>query len=100
LPKDVIYRPKTGFGAPVRGWIKDEMDNMIRERISPEKIAARGIFNPDKVWKLIDDNKKGKIDASYIILSFLVIESWMEQFVDSKKMASVVPVKRIVTHAK
>src|SRR5712671_1577530 len=25
LPKDVIYRPKTGFGAPLRRWIRNEM---------------------------------------------------------------------------
>jgi asparagine synthase (glutamine-hydrolysing) len=84
LPKDVIYRPKTGFGAPIRGWIKNELNAMIQERLAPAKIRASGIFNPESVWKLIDDNKKGKVDASYTILSLLAIESWLEQFASSK----------------
>lgn len=84
LPKEVIYRPKTGFGAPIREWIKNDLDEMIHERLSSEKIKARGIFNEKIVWKLIHENKKGKIDASYSILSLLAIESWMLQFVDKK----------------
>jgi len=84
LPMDVIYRPKTGFGAPVRKWITEDMDAMIKDFLAPDKIAKRGIFDADSVWKLIEDNKKGKIDASYTIWSLLAIESWMQQFVDSK----------------
>jgi asparagine synthase (glutamine-hydrolysing) len=85
LPLSVIYRPKTGFGAPVRKWILNDLEPMINERLSYEKINERGIFNPDAIWKLIEDNKSGKVDASYIILALLAIESWMIQFVDTQK---------------
>ena len=82
LPKEVIYRPKTGFGAPVREWITNDMENLINDYLSEENIKNRGYLNYDKVVELIDDNKKGKIDASYPIWSLLAIESWMRQFVD------------------
>ena len=45
LPKEIIYRPKTGFGAPVRKWIKEDMSDMIRERLSEERISEQGIFD-------------------------------------------------------
>lgn len=82
LPKDVIYRPKTGFGAPVRKWITEDLDWKIDEYLSYDILRKRGIFNPDKVRKLIADNKTGEIDASYTIWCLLAIESWMRQFVD------------------
>jgi len=85
LPMDVIYRPKTGFGAPVRQWVTSDLHSLIEDRLSPERLHKRGIFDPKKVWKLIDDNKAGKIDASYSIWSLLAIESWMTQFVDTDK---------------
>jgi asparagine synthase (glutamine-hydrolysing) len=85
LPMDVIYRPKTGFGAPVREWIKNDLDEMIHDRLSPEKIKAAGIFNEKAVWKMITDNKKGKIDAAYTIFSLLAIDSWMHQFVNNSR---------------
>ena len=82
LPKEIIYRSKTGFGAPVRKWITEDLEEMINDRLSVSKLKQRGIFDSDAVWKLIDENKKGKIDASYSIWCLLAIESWMTQFVD------------------
>lgn len=86
LPDEIINRPKAGFGAPVRKWILNDMDEMIHERLSPARLKNRGIFNSCAVHQLIEDNKKGKIDASYTIWSLLAIESWMEQFVDGKTL--------------
>ena len=85
LPKEVIYRPKTGFGAPVRDWILNDMDFLIEDYLSEESINKRGILNFQKVSELIENNKKGKIDASYPIWSLLSIESWMRQFLDKKE---------------
>jgi asparagine synthase (glutamine-hydrolysing) len=89
LPKDVIYRPKTGFGAPVRKWITSDLQPMIDERLSIDRIKARGIFNPVAVWDLINQNKSGKIDASYSIWALLAIESWCMQFVDGIELYKV-----------
>ena len=86
LPHDVIYRPKTGFGAPVRQWITRDLQPMLEERLSFDRLERRGIFDAKKVWELIEANKIGKVDASYSIWSLLAIESWLCQFVDSNKI--------------
>jgi asparagine synthase (glutamine-hydrolysing) len=80
LPNEVIYRSKSGFGAPVRKWIIKDLDNVINILLSKEKLDNRGIFDYKAVHKLINDNKAGKIDASYTIWALLAIESWMKQF--------------------
>jgi asparagine synthase (glutamine-hydrolysing) len=84
LPNDIIYRPKTGFGAPVRKWITNDLDSMISKRLSYDNIIRRGIFDYDKVWELINQNKKGEIDASYSIWAILAIDSWITQFIEKK----------------
>lgn len=89
LPHEVIYRPKTGFGAPLRKWITSDLQPMIDERLSIDRIKARGIFNPIAVWDLINQNKSGKIDASYSIWALLAIESWCMQFVDGIELHKV-----------
>lgn len=85
LPKQVIYRKKTGFGAPVRRWVIKDLDNMINERLSKTNIEKWGIFEPHAINSLILDNKHGKIDASYTIWSLLAIQSWLDQFVENGK---------------
>ena len=41
------------------------------------------IFNYEKLLNLIEENKKGKLDASYSIWSILAISSWLNQFLDN-----------------
>lgn len=84
LPNEVIYRPKTGFGAPVRKWITTDMKPLIAERLSPKRISDVGVFDSQKVQQLIADNEAGKIDASYSIWSLLAIDSWIHQFSTQK----------------
>jgi len=80
LPKEVVYRPKTGFGAPVRQWIKGSMKPMIAERLSEGSLNRSGIFDSKKVQELIRLNQEGRIDAAYTIWALLSIDSWMTQF--------------------
>ena len=82
LPKDIIYRPKTGFGAPLRTWIKSDLKPMINEYLSEDSLRNRGLFSPEQVRKTIALNDNGNIDASYNIFSMLCIEIWCRQFVD------------------
>ncbi|MEQ8363061.1 MAG: asparagine synthase (glutamine-hydrolyzing) [Cyclobacteriaceae bacterium] len=86
LPKEVIYRDKTGFGAPVRKWITNDLNGMIASRLSREQVCRRGIFNPYEIAKLIKNNHEQKIDASYSIWALLAIESWFQQFYDTTKV--------------
>jgi len=80
LPQNVIYRPKTGFGAPVRRWMRNELREFLRDTLSFDRLKSRGLFDPTAVWKLIIDNDKGKIDASYTLFSLLCIEIWCRNY--------------------
>ncbi len=80
LPNDVIYRPKTGFGAPVRTWLKTSLKPMMEDRLSEARINKNGIFDYKEVKTLIDNTATGKTDASYTIWSLMAIDSWVEQF--------------------
>jgi len=82
LPKSIIYRPKTGFGVPLRRWIKKELNELLRDLLSSDSIKNRGIFSAQSVEKLLLDNHSGKIDASYTILSLLCIEIWCRAYID------------------
>ena len=80
LPKSIIYRPKTGFGVPLRSWMQNELDEMKKDLLSEETIKSRGIFKHENVTKLIKDTAAGTIDGSYTLLSLMCIELWMQKF--------------------
>lgn len=83
LPREVIYRKKTGFGAPVRVWIKNELREIIRDLLSYESVQKRGIFDAEKIQQLLKDNENGKIDSSYTIIALLGLEIWFRNFINT-----------------
>lgn len=83
LPKKIIYRPKAGFGAPLRQWLHRELQPMVNDILSESAIKKRNIFDPKAVSRLIKLDKEGRIDGAYTIFSVLCIELWSRAFVDS-----------------
>lgn len=83
LPNDVIYRPKTGFGAPLRHWMRHELRELLGDLLSAESLRRRGLFDPGPVQRLVDDNDAGRRDASYTLLSLMCVEIWCRRFMDS-----------------
>ncbi len=82
LPNEVIYRPKSGFGAPLRRWMRQDLRVLLGDLLSVSSLKRRGLFEPAAVQRLIADNDAGKVDASYTLLSLLCIEIWCRNFVD------------------
>lgn len=83
LPKYILYRPKTGFGAPLRSWIRGPLRTYIDDFLSTERLSHRNIFDVAAVRKLIADNQQGREDAAYTIFSILCIEIWCSHFIDT-----------------
>ncbi len=82
LPRELIYRPKSGFGAPLARWIRGDLRDCIREVLSSTSIKRRGLFDPTAVSKLIDENEAGRVSAPYTILSLACIELRCRRFID------------------
>jgi asparagine synthase (glutamine-hydrolysing) len=82
LPLDVIYRPKTGFGAPLRHWLRHELREWVRDMLSAETLRRRGLFDAEAVAALVADDQAGRIDAAYTILSLVCIEIWCRAYLD------------------
>lgn len=77
LPHDVIYRPKTGFGAPLRTWIKKDLDHWTRSQLSKEIVDRVGVFDYHEIQKLIEDNRSDKLDGAYTLLALIAIHNYI-----------------------
>lgn len=80
LPHKVIYRPKAGFGAPLRHWLRHELRELVDDLLSVEVLHRRGLFDPEAVANLIADDRNGRVDAAYTILGLICIEVWCRNF--------------------
>jgi asparagine synthase (glutamine-hydrolysing) len=83
LPREVIYRPKSAFGAPLRAWVKKDLKPLICELLSEDRIKRRGYLNHEFVKKIIADNETGRQDNAHRIWAFLTLELWFQTFIDN-----------------
>lgn len=82
LPKEVIWRKKAGFGAPIRSWLRTSLKPMIDDLLSEETIKRRGLFDFREVQRIIELNQLGKEDFNLQVFQLLNLEIWMRQFLD------------------
>ena len=82
LPKEIIYRPKASFGAPIRSWISNDLREMVDDLLSSERINKRGLFEHGYIKKMIDDDRKGIRDNAYQLYHLLTLELWFSEFLD------------------
>ena len=92
LPKEVIYRKKSGFGAPLRRWMRGEFRELLGDVLGESSLSKRGLFDPVAVHNLIRANDQGKTDASYTLFSLMCVELWCRHFLDEH--GASVPVLR------
>ncbi len=82
LPRDVIYRPKSGFGAPLRRWLHRELRDMVDDVLSPAALRHHGLFDAAAIQRLITLDRKGQVDGAYTIFAVLCIELWCSIFLN------------------
>jgi asparagine synthase (glutamine-hydrolysing) len=83
VPEPVLRRAKTGFGVPIRDWVRNEFREIISERLAPARLRQQGLFDPAAVTELIRATLYSRYDGAYTIIALLAVESWVRQFRDT-----------------
>jgi asparagine synthase (glutamine-hydrolysing) len=82
LPHDIIYRPKSGFTAPLRKWLRGDLRPLVHDLLGADSVRRRGLFRPEGVGALVAANEAGRVDANHAVLALLCIEIWCREFID------------------
>ena len=80
LPADVLYRPKRGFGAPIREWFRGESGEMLGGLIMNSSIRRRDLFDYAFVSRLIDEHRNSKRDWSFHLWALLNLSLWYDHW--------------------
>lgn len=78
VPAIIADKPKMGFGPPDASWYRGALQPWIRQMLSPQRIAARGVFNPTYVEKAIDEHMSGAGNRLPLLWSLLSFDAWCE----------------------
>jgi len=76
LPREIIWRRKAAFAAPIRSWLQSELAPLVGDVLSDRWLTDTGLFEPVAVRRLIDDHQSGRVDHTYRIWTLLTFALW------------------------
>lgn len=81
IPKNLLDRPKLGFGIPINEWLSNELSELFKHYTSKDKLEATGLFNVQQVERFVQCHLNGKNQApqrAFVLLAFMMWwEEWM-----------------------
>ncbi|MDQ6972056.1 MAG: asparagine synthase (glutamine-hydrolyzing) [Mariprofundaceae bacterium] len=75
LPLDVVDRPKQGFMAPVKHWLRGPLDDEV-ERLCKGRPLG-GLVRPEYVRAVQQQHAQGR-DRSDVLWAMLLLDAWMQ----------------------
>jgi asparagine synthase (glutamine-hydrolysing) len=76
LPKEIIYRPKASFSAPLRAWVRNDLRDVINDVLVNGELTGAGFIQPTPLNRLIEAERAGREDNAKQIWQLLSMELW------------------------
>jgi asparagine synthase (glutamine-hydrolysing) len=89
LPREVLYRPKRGFGAPMGAWLKSELAQLLGSALSRQAVERRGLLHHAPIADLIEAHRTSRIDGTDRLLALLNLEVWCRVYLDQRSSSDV-----------
>lgn len=80
LPKEMMERPKMGFGIPVEKWLANELKNLVEEYLNEKKLKTHGLFNENYIAQLLSEYFSGRTEKSLKVWYLLMFQMWYEKW--------------------
>jgi len=79
LPDRILGRRKEGFSIPIKNWLRRELQPLMRTLLAPDRIRARGLFDPAEVARLMETHIAGRENHAHTLFPLMVLERWAEE---------------------
>ena len=87
LPDEVLYRPKMGFGLPYNIWMRQSMEPMVRDLLSPARVSRRGVFDVNATQTLLQRFYAGDDGVGRKVWTLFALEGWASEVLDAGQEA-------------
>lgn len=79
LPREIVHRPKKGFGMPVGAWLHGPLQPLLRDALlGPRSLAATGRFRRALVERLVEEHAHKRADHRQPLWTLLMLELWRQ----------------------
>jgi asparagine synthase (glutamine-hydrolysing) len=83
LPREILARPKQGFGVPVEHWFRGDLTDYAHDWLTSSPASQRGIFRPQFIRDMLKAHRSTRaVNYSEAIWTLLCLEHWFRIYMD------------------
>ena len=82
IPKEMLDRPKKGFGVPLRQWFKGELASPLRDILADTGNPMWDYYDRKRVTKRVITHLGRKVDSSAVLWRLLYFHRWCQRYLE------------------
>ncbi len=80
VPRELIERPKSGFGIPIGQWLRGPLKCWAEELLAEKKLEQEGFFRSEVVARHWQEHQSGRRNWEYRLWALLMFQAWKERW--------------------